>query len=289
MAGTLIEKFISCGDLDRRYLIHVPESVDHPLPLVIMLHGSGGTAEVAIESTGWREKADKEGFLVVFPDATRTDLSKPAGFLRNPQVWNDGARRGYTSREEVDDVGFIEAMMAEIQSNYVVDKKQIFITGFSNGASMAYRLGAELSHLVAAIAPVSGHLWVNPSKLERPVSLLAISGEDDPLNPLKGGDVHLPWGTTAHRPPIAQSVARWAKLLGCGSEPHTTSKVIGVNTLSYICSHGEVMLYTVEGLGHVWPGGKPVLHERIVGPTNDNLNATDLIWEFFERVTGSKG
>ena len=272
--------------LERRYLAHAPMGYDgaRPVPLVIMLHGAGGTGRGAMEETGWAEKADEEGFITAFPDAVPPDPTKPAQFLTNPQVWNDGSGRGHAGRRDLDDVGFIDRLIDDLCGRFRIDARRIFVTGFSNGASMTFRVGAELSHRVAAIAPVSGHFWLNTTELSRPVPLIFISGTEDPLNPLEGGEVSLPWGGTEEKPPIRESILKWVKLLDCPPEPNTLYDKNGVKAISYGPGKkgSEVVFYTVEGAGHTWPGGKGLLPERIVGKATDKIKATDVIWEFFK-------
>lgn len=278
---------IRVGERDRRYVVHVPAGYDskRSAPVVIMLHGAGGSAWGAARETGWIAKSDEAGFLLIFPEAMRPDPSRPAQFLRNPQIWNDGSGRAHAGRHNIDDVGFIRAMLDDLAARFAVDARRVFVTGFSNGASMTFRVGAELSDRVAAIAPVSGHFWLNNAKLTRPVPMLYIIGTTDPLNPLAGGEVPLPWGGVDRKAPIRDSVIRWAKLLGCPPEPRVLRDEGGVKIVAYGPGEdaSEVLFCTVEGLGHTWPGGKSLLPERIVGKRSDRLDATALIWEFFQK------
>ncbi len=120
-------------------------------------------------------------------------------------------------------------------------------------------------------------------QLAYPVPLLYIIGTADPLNPLGGGKVKLPWEMTQDRPPVEDSLKEWERMLGCGPEVQT-ARGNGVMEITYdhCAKGGEVVYYTVRGLGHVWPGGQNRLPEKWVGKPSDNLNATDVIWEFFK-------
>src|SRR5262249_32660061 len=155
---------------------------------------------------------------------------------------------------------------------------RIYVTGFSNGASMTYRVGAELSDQVAAIAPVSGHFWLrdDPSiQLKRPVPLLFIYGTLDPLNPPQGGPARNPWGGGLDmKPPIFESPAAWLKLDHCSAGAIVIYNQNGVTGRAYRgCDQGsEVVVYMVEGMGHVWPGGLNLLPQLIVGPDSDQIN-----------------
>ncbi len=271
--------------MTRTFVVHVPAGFDgkSKLPVVIMLHGAGGGGEGAIAQTGWGAKSDREGFIAVFPDGTPPRAALPARFLTNPRLWNDGSGRGAIGVERVDDLGFISAMIDFLEARYAADPARIYCTGFSNGASMTFSVGLNLSNRIAAIAPVSGHLWYKERQLAYPVPLLYIIGRDDPLNPIEGGEVKLPWGSTLTQPPVEDSLKEWERMLGCGPEVQTASGN-GVREITYdhCAKGGEVVYYRVRGLGHVWPGGQNRLPEKWVGKPSDSLNATDVIWEFFK-------
>jgi len=280
------------GNLDRTYTVHVPPSYDGKtsMPAVVMLHGGGGRSQGAATETGWDTKADEAGFLAVFPNATPADPTKPGHFARNPQLWNDGSERFDHGQNHVDDVGFLNAMLDSLLATFAVDAQRIYFTGFSNGASMAFRAGAELSCRIAAVAPVAGTCWVEPNNLQCPVPMCYIAGGEDPLNPLAGG---LPkFGTGAsprirekNKPPVHDSILKWALALGCPETPTRVCETNGVRTeiRSSSRDNAEVVFITVEGLGHTWAGGKSLLPELMVGKRSDKIKATDVLWEFFRR------
>jgi len=280
-----LEVGAGAGRMTRTFVVHVPPGFDGKakVPAVIMLHGAGGSGEGAIPQTGWGAKSDREGFIAVFPDGMPPRPALPARFLLNPRLWNDGSGRGAIAVKEVDDLGFISAMIDFLEAHYAADPARIYCTGFSNGASMTFSVGLNLSNRIAAIAPVSGHLFYTGKQLAYPVPLLFIIGTKDPLNPIDGGNVKLPWGNTQYHPPIEDSLKEWELMLGCGPEVQT-ARGNGVMEITYdhCAKGGEVEYYRVRGLGHVWPGGKNQLPERWVGKPSDNLNATDVIWEFFK-------
>lgn len=272
--------------IERKYLVHAPPSYDkaRQIPLVIMFHGGGGTGVWAMKETGWDKKADEEGFLAVFPDGTRPHPSKPAKFAgRNAQSWNDGSGRAISAAERnVDDIGFIRAMIDDLKTNYNIDPKRIYATGFSNGGSMTFRVGRELSEIVAAIAPSAGADWTNLPPA-RAIPILYLTGTEDPLNPLEGGKIGIREFGFGVKKPVRETIARWVDMLYCPSEPGVSYDKNGVKGISYSpCKNGaEVVFYTVEGMGHVWAGHKNLLPEKIVGKSSDKIDANDVIWEFF--------
>ena len=278
---------LQVGDRARHYIVHVPPTYDgrRRTPIVVMLHGGGGTARAAMVETGWSMKADKSGFLAVFPEGTAPDSSKPSRFAGNPQTWNDGSGRFYSGQNKIDDVGFMNALLDDLIARFTVDTRRIYVTGFSNGASMAFRLGVEMGQRIAAVAPVSGYLWLKKPKLEHPVPLLYMIGTEDPLVPLEGGKVKPPWAPAEIRLPARDSVTKWAEMLGCPPEPKVDREKEGIKILTYGPgkSGAEVVFYIIEGMGHTWPGGKRLLPERVVGKTTDKIKANDVIWDFFRK------
>ena len=278
--------------LERSCIVHVPPGYDSsaPAPLVIMLHGGGGTAKAAIWETGWAEKADKEGFLAVFPNAVARDPSQGSSFARNPQLWNDGSDRFYSDQKAVNDTRFIAALLDDLSARFSVDRRRVFVTGFSNGASMSFLIGAQLSNRIAAIAPVAGACWIDPVPLKRPVPMLYITGTEDPLNPIDGGVPKLATGGSDKvrakpKPPVRASILKWAEALECARTPRNVSDADGIRVESYgpCRNDAEVVSITVDGLGHTWAGGRSILPESLVGRTSDRPNATDVIWEFFRK------
>jgi polyhydroxybutyrate depolymerase len=283
---------LEVAGLERTYIVHVPPGYKSgtTLPLVIMLHGGGGTAKAAMWETGWAEKADQAGFLAVFPNALPPDPSRPGHFARNPQLWNDGSDRFYPGQKSPDDVRFIAALLDDVSARLAVDKSRIFVTGFSNGASMSFLVGAKLSNRIAVIAPVAGACWLDPAGLERPVAMLYITGNADPLNLIKGGVPKLTTGASDKvrakpKPPVRESILKWAKALGCPGTPASVVEANGVRTETYGPGRNgtEVLFITVNGLGHTWAGGRSLLPESMVGRTSDRIKATEVIWDFFKK------
>lgn len=271
------------GGIERSYTLHVPPSAaDQPMPLVVMCHGAGGSAEMSERATGWSRKGAECEFLVAYPEATRPDPTRPPTFLRNPQIWRSGAAANETGPRG-DDVAFLDALLDEIAAGYPVDPRRVYLCGFSNGASFALVAAARLSTRFAAVAAVAGKLWRSDLRMERPLPLLYMTGDADPLNPIEGGSIDSPWGGTIEHPPIRILIDTWTRSIGCDTKPVRREDGDAV-AIDHYGSGGEgatVVVYIVHGCGHVWPGGENVLAERITGPGTDKIDATSLIWEFF--------
>ena len=276
------------GSYARHYALHIPTSYNPttPVPLVIMLHGAGGSGQGALRDDNWITESEKGGFIVAGPDALPNKPNRPANLLINPTLWREGSGRGSLAGQDVDDVAFINALIDDVISKTAIDPDRIYVTGHSSGAGMAYTLGVQLSDRLAAVAPVSGHLWLSdPLTLQYPVSLILFDGSLDPLNPPDGGTVKMPWGGYQTKPPIHQSFDRWAKLLNCPANTTTIYNQNGVTGIAYSrCDSGsEAQYYLINGMGHVWPSGVNRLPVRLVGPSSDAINASDVIWAFFQQ------
>jgi polyhydroxybutyrate depolymerase len=277
----------------RPYLLHAPAGWDgrSALPVVMVLHGAGGTPEWALDETGWAATADRHGFLVVLPEGTRRAPDELANFLRNPPVWNDGSPRAALGQPGVDDVAFLGAVLDDVAARHRTDGR-VCLTGFSNGAGMAFRFAAERPERLTALAPVAGYCWVQGPAPVRPVPTLYLIGDRDPLVPLAGGEVTVPWGgPPEHRPPVADTLARWARLLGLFPDATPVSDQDGVRVERYGQGEDGAVLeaWTVEGLGHHWPGGKGQLSRRLAGPPSRRVRANEVIWDFFRRQWSSPG
>ncbi len=277
--------------LNRTYMIHVPLSHDKrkSVPLLIVLHGGGGTGEGMVRLTkgGFNTLSDKKCFLVVYPDAVE-------------QHWNDG-RAGVKYRfhkiEEINDVSFISTLIDHLIKEYNVDNKRVYVTGISNGAIMTYRLGCELTEKIAAIAPVDG-LMV-PSVTEKakpagPISALIMNNTKDPLVPWEGGEIGLPSYSQGKRGKglsVFDSVKFLVNHNQCLTPPMITLEEdrdpndgTRVRREIYKNKEGvEVVLYAIEGGGHTWPGGQQYLPKRIIGKTSKDIDANEVIWNFFKK------
>lgn len=264
---------LESGGFRREYLLS--RTVRAGSPLVIFLHGKGATAQWADEETGLSSLAAREGFALAIPEALRPDPGSPARFLTNPQRWNDGGEGEFAA----DDVGFLSDVIADVLDRERTDDRRVYVSGFSNGAGMTFRLATELAGRIAAIAPVAGYCWLDDPRPARPIPTLYLIGSLDPLVPIRGGDVRSPWRHRyVRRPPLADTLDRWARAIGCES-PRTESVSDDLRVDVY---PGPVPFraVTIDGLGHHWPGGKGGLHHRIAGPPLASVDGSAMVWEF---------
>jgi polyhydroxybutyrate depolymerase len=261
----------------RTYRVHLPSGYNNSdqYPLVIVLHGGMGDTMNIEQSTKMSNKADEEDFIVVYPNGTAS--------LLNMLTWNAGFCCGYAYANDVDDVGFIRALIEQLENNLSIDSHRIYVTGFSNGAMLTYRLGAELSDIVAAIAPVSGSiggyatrnspLWTIPEP-DYPVPVIAFHGMADTIVPYNGGEPTTELGAFSYLS-VNDSISFWVNHNTCSTIPQVNVSESGniiVDTYTATINNADVVLYTVVNGEHRWPGGP--------GGTQE-ISATDIIWDFF--------
>jgi polyhydroxybutyrate depolymerase len=264
---------IEFSGLTRTYRVHVPPSFDKskPTPLVLAFHGGGGTGAAMAKLSNLDDVSDRERFIVVYPD----------GIGRS---WNAGHGTGAAERRDIDDVGFISKLIEVLARDFHIDGQRVYATGMSNGAMFAHRLACELSDKIAAIAPVAGTI---PPKIDRdckpgrPISVMEIHGTADQDSPWDGGRT-IGGGQVES---VSATIRGWVVRGQCPLTPKVTYPAQGVISETYApCREGtEVRLYRIEKGGHTWPGGYQYLPRLLIGETNRALNASDAIWDFFEK------
>jgi poly(3-hydroxybutyrate) depolymerase/CubicO group peptidase (beta-lactamase class C family) len=282
---------LQVGDRERVFHIFAPSAYDakKTYPLVLVFHGGGGTAEGVAWETRWSELAEKEAFLVVYPEGTRDNPEAPADFRTNGQSWNDGSGAAHLSavRQGVDDISFVKAILAYVQAQFKVDSKRIYASGFSNGGSMSFRVGRELSGQIAAIAPVASADWLDKPLPASPLSVMYLTGTKDPLNPMEGGKLRIGWKNYGTKPPVESIFKKWKVILKCAEEAKIHRDDDKIKHFSFLADRADIGMevYYIKEFGHYWPGGRTLMPESISGSKKnmDALDATRVIWDFFIR------
>jgi polyhydroxybutyrate depolymerase len=279
---------LAYGGRERSYVLHVPPArAAAPRPLLLAFHGGGGNAPGFQRYAGLDPLADRDGWLVAYPNGTNRL------FDERLLTWNAGGCCGFASDTAVDDVGFALAVIDDVARLAALDRARVYATGHSNGAMMAYRLAAEEPGRLAAIAPVAGAMTLDAFAPRRPVPVLHIHSVDDPRALYAGGHTETFGREIRHRAVEAQ-LERWREADGCPPEPAVLdrrSRPAGdgsVHTATLLawspCAAGsEVRLWKLTGGGHGWPGSDPVLSERVMGPRTDVISAAEEIWVFLGR------
>jgi polyhydroxybutyrate depolymerase len=267
---------VSSGET-RKYLLYVPNSYDSttPAPLVISMHGGGMWGAAQQETSRWNDMADDHGFIVVYPSG-----------IEFPKMWH-AVQQG---AELTADVEFISELIDMLRAEYNIDPERIYADGMSNGAGMAFVLSCALSDRIAAVGMVaSAHFlpwsWCTD---QRAVPMIAFHGTADRLAPFRGGRS---WVSPDRFADIPMWTANWAQRNRCTSSPVESVVAIDVTRLEYAdCANdADVVLYTIIGGGHTWPGGMP-LPEWFAGSTSNSVDATSQMWAFFRahRLRGAQ-
>ncbi|HSB47587.1 MAG TPA: PHB depolymerase family esterase [Candidatus Bilamarchaeum sp.] len=279
LPGTHMER-MEYGGYSREYLVHVPPSYDgsKPYPLVIVMHGHGGTAAGMEKMTGFDSLADSEGFIVVYPQGAGIPGATNVNDTPAWRVSSSCCR--YAVDHDVDDVGFLGAMLDRIEGEINADKDRVYAAGFSNGAGMAYTLGCVMADRFAAIAPVEGAMETDQALNIKctpsgPVSVVAILGTNDPKVPYDGGI--FPDSVPSLVPSVRSEIDFWSAFDGCTMAANATEARDVTSETHTECKNGTgVLQYTIEGGTHMWSGPKTQ------NPANKEISATDVIWEFFD-------
>ncbi|MEP6609896.1 MAG: PHB depolymerase family esterase [Burkholderiaceae bacterium] len=269
------------GGRQRSALIRVPSSYvpSKPAPLVLVFHGGGGNAANAERTTSMRAQAEKHGLIVAYPNGT--------GVLKQTLLtWNTWNCCGYAMQNDVDDVGFVRELIATLKRRYSIDTRRIFATGLSNGAMLSYRLACEMSDQIAAIAPVAGALNTDSCAPREPVSVAIFHGTSDQHVRYDGGrnTKQFPGAKPRDDKSVNDAFSTWTKIDKC--QPSAPTQY-APSVRKTECSNGEhgseVVLYSIEGQGHAWPGGTPGLRNGNVDPPSQQISATEVMIDFFLR------
>lgn len=266
---------------ERGYYLQVPAKVARAgakVPLVIALHGGGGNGKIHAMMTGFTAKAEREGFIVVYPDGS-------GGLGDMLLTWNSGHCCAYALEEKIDDVGYIRALLDKLVREQPVDPRRVYVTGLSNGGMMSHYLGIAMGDKIAAIAPVISSLFGDEPQPATPVPTIIINGGQDNAVKVDGGS--LGGGRAARNAadapvkPVAYQGDFWAAANGCHGSPQQEQVNAQVTRWRYACPRGqEVERYLVLDNGHAWPGGRP--GRRQADHPSMSLDATDVIWDFFK-------
>jgi polyhydroxybutyrate depolymerase len=249
---------VASGGLTRTAVLHLPPTpAAHPLPLLIALHGYGGTGARFERDTGFSNIADRDGFAVLYPDAHGSEW-----------VINGSNR----------DVEFISQLISHVESLACIEPRRIYATGVSNGGRMAARLGCALSAQIAAIAPVAGGYSTLPAcQPERPISVLEIHGTADTTVPYEGKGPE-------HAGAVLPYVFAWASRDGCTTQP--SKEKIALHTLRYRwsgCRGGATVEHLrIYGGAHGMPDS---VGAEISSGGPYTISGAEQVWRFLAPIT----
>jgi polyhydroxybutyrate depolymerase len=271
---------LAVDGLARSYTLIAPDKIGAPLPLLIVYHGGGQTAERARRYTRFDEWAVRENFAVVYPQG------------KNNQ-WNDGRTSDDITDRNADDVEFTRQIIEQLVAEGVADRGRVFLAGASNGGMMAMRAGCELESAIAGIAPVVANLPVDWACRAKRLPAIFIYGTDDTYMPVDGGEIAR--GKTRRNLGYVRSmdetIEAFQRINGCTGVKETKTldevgrdKTAAVIT-DYDCAGGALRQIEIQGGGHTWPGARTnIIADWLLGNTSEEVNATAEIWAFFKAL-----
>lgn len=284
--GEYNTKTLNHDGVERTYRVYLPNSFEKttPAPMVFALHGGGGTGanfEEVVSSGTLTAAADARGIILVMPDGI-------------DKRWNSGRPEIFNGSESYDDVGFIETVIDTMIQKYGVDSSRVYATGISAGGFMSVKLALDLSEKIVAIAPVTAQMAETqdgavPNNF---VSIMIINGTDDPLAPYEGGCITVPGFPDCSRGMVLsteETIDNFRAFNLCSNPAKIDPLLDNVQDDTsievfryYGCEEGtEVVLVKVIGGGHTWPSGAQYLPASIVGPLSNEINASEMILDFF--------
>ncbi|MCA9689893.1 MAG: prolyl oligopeptidase family serine peptidase [Myxococcales bacterium] len=295
----------------RSYWVYTPRGYDpsRSWPMVLVLHGGGGNAEGAQQTSFTPAAADKHGLIAVYPEGIGKSV-----LGRRLATWNTGRCCGLAAEEHVDDVAFLRAVVDAVARTHAIDRARVFATGISNGGMMSERLACEAPELVAGVAVVGSPGYGPDCRASAPVAVQVIHGTEDHCAEFSGGDrcggcwekaIGQALGAKVRErsfPCVAAhgQAASWRAFNRCAGQGAVTYQRGGATCTRHDgCTDGALVeLCVVEGGGHTWPGSQlPCDPSRrmcaayvdVVGPTSRDLDANDAIAGFFADVAKARG
>lgn len=284
VAGTTTEHSIRSGGTDRHYLLHLPKGYDpaRPAALILAFHGGGGSmAHMAKDNTyGIVDSSDRAGYIVAFPNGSGAVGDKLA-------TWNAGNCCGKARDQQVDDVAFARAVVADIQQRHRIDSGRIYAMGMSNGGMLSHRLACEAADLFAAVAAVAGTDNSRNCQPSQPISVLQIHARDDDHVLYEGGagpDAFRDQSKVTDFVSVPATIANWVARNQCSGSPRELLAVAGARCERYEqCRDGaRVQLCVTDEGKHSWPGSNITTLSR--QQPSQAIDANTVIWEFFQAV-----
>jgi polyhydroxybutyrate depolymerase len=276
--------------LARSYLVHLPPAAaaPKPLPVVINFHGGGGNAKTQKWYSRMDATADRMGFAVIYPNGS-------GGVGGRFHTWNAGNCCGWAALYGIDDVGFTLAVLDDLARRTPVDHARVYATGLSNGSMMAYRLAAEASERIAAVAGVAGAMTLATFAPRLPMPVLHIHSVDDERARYDGGlgPAFAFTNTRVFHASVTDMLTKWLEHNRCPGERSAAPPIAGNGvdaghsatrfTWAPCRAGSEVVLLRLAGAGHVWPGGQRNFLPALLGKSTGVIDANEEMWAFFAR------
>jgi polyhydroxybutyrate depolymerase len=263
----------------RPYQVHVPPQAAPPggFPLVLVFHGFGTNYDTIKELCGMSETADRAGFVVAYPEGTGSGVFR---------VFNAGSLKGSLVESLPDDVAMTARLIDDLAGTLTINPRRVFAAGMSNGGMMCYRLAAELSDRISAVASVAGTMARGLPAPPRPVPVLHLHGTADRVVPLSGPPEET--SDSFDFVSVDETIRFWTRVDGCTGAPvtepcpDTQDDGTRAERIEYRTADGKpmVVFIKVEGGGHTWPGRSG---PAFLGKSTRDISANEIIWDFFSK------
>ncbi|MFX0574845.1 alpha/beta hydrolase family esterase [Nocardia nepalensis] len=273
------------GGRRRTFALRLPSRATSAgeIPLVLALHGRGGTGQMMRQMTGFDTKADQWDIAVAYPD----------GYRRN---WADSRNGDDVGTDAEADVDFLRAVIDWSAQRHGTLPDRTIVVGMSAGGFMGHRMAVQASEHVAVLATIAGAMpgGVRELKPDHAVSVLLINGTADPIVPIGGVHRSRRGLGGRHRTfrllPQQDAVDYWCAVDGCRDSESTTLPAppdrpgffpVTQRAFTGGTAGTAVHAWAVDGAGHTWPGSiPPKFHLIPIGPTAQNIDATEEICRF---------
>ncbi len=277
--------------LERNYIVHAPPDYDktRPIPIVFVFHGGGTNANWVRRFCGLSSKADRANFLAVFPSGSGARIRRlswncpGSGFER----WTGAEGADADLVRRVDEVAFVRAMIADLSRRGTIDSQRIFASGVSTGAALVYYLAGKMPDEIASIAAIGGPIGTDSHPPSRPMPVIHFHGTDDNFAPYHGGQGKKSF-TGLEFNSVAFTMETWSQFIGCQEQPSVEELPQKTDNSTHVTKSvyagrddSEIVLYTIWGGGHTWPGQDPRM--ELMGKYTQDIQANDLVWDFFSR------
>jgi polyhydroxybutyrate depolymerase len=250
--------------VQRTFHVRLPPAFTNanPAPLVLSFHGRAVSAAHEEAVSGFTDLAAEEGFIVVYPEGLGTS-----------QSWNAGVCCGESQAANVDDLGFVDAMLDRLEGDLCIDTSRVYANGLSAGGFFSYALACERTHRFAAMASVAGMTGIIPCQPAAEIPVFHFHGTDDNIVSYTGTA-----GLSIMS--VETNMADWAARNECSAQSTLFLQEgdVTCEVWSGCTNAADVRLCTVAGGGHQWPGGTTI---PFFGHNTDVINATEMMWEFF--------
>ncbi|TMQ05248.1 MAG: hypothetical protein E6J90_43760 [Deltaproteobacteria bacterium] len=249
---------ITVGGRTRTYAVNQPSTCTASCPVIVDLHGFTSTATGEQNASGILQLGNQQGIITVWPSGVSNSWNAGSGQF--------GSCCGTALSSNIDDVGFMRAMVAKIKVDFPrADPRRFYATGISNGCAMSQRLAAEANDIFAAAACSSLYLLTGETQLARPTSVTEIHGLQDTT---------VSYNQSSSWTGAQNNFHRWATLDGCTGTAVRTNLTSSsfVERFSSCAGGTQVALYSIRS-GH------------ITYNNNDGLNIAQITWDNLKSFT----